>query len=481
MTEHLLSESISEISKRIRKKEISPVELTKMYLNRIEKTNSTSKIYISVATEHALKSAQNAEKEIMNGGYRGPLHGIPFTCKDLFFTKGIRTTGGSRVLEDFVPEYDADTISSLYDSGAILLGKANQHEFAYGATGENPHYGTVANPYDKKRNAGGSSSGSAAAVSANVAAFSLGSDTGGSVRAPSALCGVVGLKPTYGLVSLKGVIPYCWSLDHVGVSTKTVYDTALIMDSIVQAGRPTKVRNNSYTDGLGDHIEGLKIGIPRNFFFEDVDEDILRQTHRVVDGFRERGCEIVEVEMPPLDYSRTVSLIIQLPEVLSYHSRYFKDKKHLYGEDILAGMALGQFILAEHYVRSKRIVERYKRQMEQLFEKVDLVITPTCPTVAPLLDEVNITQFRKKEAKGNAITRFTSFFNLTGNPAISVPSGASRKGLPMGVQLIGRHFEEKLLLKAAVIAEQVVEDSFQKMLSIISHLDSQPPEIKKVS
>ena len=254
------------------------------------------------------------------------------------------------------------------------------------------------------------------------------------------------------------MIPYCWSLDHVGVSAKTVYDAALVMDSIVRAGKPSSDGIAGHTDALDGKVQGARVGVPKNFFFEDVEEDILRGTHGVIDRLAEQGCQIHEVEMPPPDYSRTVSLIIQLPELLSYHSRYFKEKKDLYGEDIRAGMALGQFILSEHYVRSKRIVEMYKEQMALVFERVDLIITPACPIGAPRLEDVNITLFGKKEPKGNAITRFTSFFNLTGNPAISVPSGTTGEGLPMGVQLIGRHFEERLLLKAAHTVEKIVAD-----------------------
>ncbi len=451
MNNSMLSWSAQELSRLIKNKEISPVELTRACLQEIEETNQENNIYITIASEHAIEQARNAETEILNGHYRGPLHGIPFACKDLYFTKGIRTTGGSRVLEDFIPTYDAHAIQSLYQAGAVLLGKTNMHEFAYGATGENPHFGTVSNPYDKTRNAGGSSSGSAATVASNTAVFALGTDTGGSVRAPSALCGVVGLKPTYGSISLEGVVPYCWSLDHFGVSTKTVYDAALIFDCV------SKNMRGSFIDTMDNQIEGLRIGIPRNFFYEDCEKAVLDNTTKVIDGLTTLGCKFIDIETPKLDYSRTVSLLIQLPEVLSYHSRYFKEKKELYGMDMMAGMAVGQFILAEHYIRAKRIVELYKSQMESIFDKVDLLLTPTCPITAPLLNQVNIKTSKRTEAKGNAITRFTSFFNLTGNPSISIPSGTNSTGLPTGVQVVGRHFSENLIFKVSNVIEQVVK------------------------
>lgn len=456
MNNDILSCSARELSSLIKTRELSPVELTTAYLQEIEQTNPNTDVYITVASELAITQARKAEEEILNGHYRGPLHGIPFACKDLYATKGVRTTGGSRVLEDFVPTYDAQVIKSLYQAGSVLLGKANMHEFAYGATGENPYFGTVSNPYDKTRNAGGSSSGSAAAVASNTAVFALGTDTGGSVRAPSALCGVVGLKPTYGRISLQGVVPYCWSLDHFGVSTKTVYDAALVMDT-VSKNPPGK---GTFAESLDSNVKGMRIGIPRNFFYEDCEKNILEHTKKIIEGLTSRGCEFIDIETPKLDYSRTVSLLIQLPEVLSYHSRYFKEKRDLYGKDMMAGMAVGQFILSEHYIRAKRIVELYKTKMADIFNDVDLLLTPSCPITAPLLDQVTVTTGGRTEAKGNAITRFTSFFNLTGNPAITVPAGTDSNGLPTGVQLVGPHFSEISVLKAADVIEQVAGEFY---------------------
>lgn len=450
MNRELLSASVEDLSTLIRDKELSPVELVKAHLDEISALNDHNPMYITVTPELALKQAQIAEKDILKGNYRGPLQGIPFACKDLFFTKDIKTTGGSKVLSDFYPSYDALTIQRLYRAGAVLLGKTNQHEFAYGATGENPHYGTVSNPYDNRRNAGGSSSGSAAAVASNAAVFALGTDTGGSVRAPSTLCGVVGLKSTYGKVSLHGVVPYCWSLDHFGVSTKSVFDAAAVMDAVEPSS------GQALVSILDNDCRGMKVGIPRDFFYDHVEPEILERTLEVIDALAGCGCEVIDVETPRLDYSRTVSLLIQLPEVLSYFSRYFEDKKELFGMDMMAGMAVGQFILSEHYVRAKRIVEYYKTQMMKIFADVDFLLTPGCPVSAPLLDLVNVTTEGIKEAKGNAITRFTSFFNMTGHPAISVPTGLNSSGLPMGVQIVGKHFQESQVLQLGQMVENII-------------------------
>ena len=451
--DHPAYASLSKLAPNLRSCEISPVELVQTFLDRIEKKNDHLKAFISIARESAIANAKEAETEIRRGNYRGALHGIPYACKDLFLTRNLRTTGGSRVLADWVPQTDAAAVERLEEAGGVLLGKLNLHEFAYGATGENPHFGTVSNPFDSTRLAGGSSSGSAAAVAAGLATFALGTDTGGSVRAPAALCGVVGFKPTYGRVSTHGVIPYCWSLDHVGILSRTVTDAAIILEALAgyDARDPhsANVAVARYSEALSEGFKGLRIGIPRQFFFERIDPEIESATRGAIRLCEANEAELIEVDFPSMDKTRTVSLVIQLPEMLSYHSRYLSEKKHLYGADLLAGMALGQCLLAEHYVRAKRMVEKYRRQMTATFEDIDVLLTPACPVVAPKIGSAFVTIEDGKEAVGNALTRFTSFFNMTGHPAISIPCGATGTRLPMGIQLVGRYFEEKTLLRAA--------------------------------
>lgn len=451
--------SLIELADLLRRKEVSPLELVDAFLARMENSDDVAaSAYITVARERARRNAETAETRIRTGKYRGVLQGIPYACKDLFLTEGIRTTAGSRVLADWVPDTNADVVSRLSAAGGALLGKLNQHEFAYGATGQNRFFGTVPNPWDTDRLAGGSSSGSAAAVAAGLAVFTLGTDTGGSTRAPAALCGVVGLKPTFGLVSTSGVIPYCWTLDHVGIFSRTVKDAAAVLETLTRhdarSPRTTGPSPGLFGEAPADDLRGVRIGIPRTFFFERMDEEIYSAVQRAIGACGQFKAELIDIEMPPMDKTRTASLLIQLPEMLSYHSRYLPEKKHLYGEDLRSGMALGQFILAEHYIQAKRMMQWYRNKMDGAFQAVDILITPTCPITAPRIGSDFVSWKDEKEPVGNAITRFTSFFNLTGHPAISIPCGFHSSGLPMGMQLVGRHFEEKTLLRVAHFLEQ---------------------------
>lgn len=467
--DELTSKPLYNLANLLQKRAVSPVELIDLFLNRIEKTNHTLHAYITVARKTARRTAKEAEIQIQNGNYQGRLHGIPYACKDLFATKNIRTTGGSRVLANWIPEMNAIAVSCLSAAGGILLGKLNQHEFAYGATGKNEHFGTVPNPWDSSRLAGGSSSGSAAAVAAGLASYTLGTDTGGSTRAPAALCGVVGFKPTHGLLSTKGIIPYCWSLDHVGIFSKTVKDAAIVFESLTggfKLDRPHSQEPNFQLNQTPlDDLRKVRIGVPRAFFFDRIDAEIHEAVNKAIRVCGQCKADLVDIDMPPMEKTRTVSLVIQLPEMLSYHSRYLPKKKNLYGKDLRAGMALGQFILAEHYIQAKRMVQWYRLKMEESLKRVDLIITPSCPIIAPEIDSDFIEWGDKKEPVGNAITRYTSFFNMTGHPAISIPCGIHSLGLPMGVQLVGHHFDENTLLKVAHVLENCLKVVFSEKLS----------------
>lgn len=456
----LTSKPIIELAPMVAKGIVSPIDLVDAFLNKIDKTNDLLKAYITVAEKNARSAAKLATEQINKGNYLGLLHGIPYACKDLFLTKDIQTTGGSKVLAGWIPDTDANAIQRLTISGGVLLGKLNQHEFAYGATGENAHFGTVPNPWDTSCLAGGSSSGSAASVAAGLAVYALGTDTGGSTRAPASLCGVVGLKPTYGLVNLKGVIPYCWSLDHIGIITKKVMDAAIVLDSLARDSQSSPASLGELfrhlSDSPYDDLSKLRIGIPKTFFFEKTDPEILTSVKYIIKGCKYNKAELIDIDMPAMENTRTVSLIVQLPEFLSYHSRYLPEKNELYGEDLRGGMALGQFILAENYIRAKRMMQDYRLKLKHTFEKADIIITPTCPITAPTVGSQFVTVENLEEPVGNAITRFTSFFNLTGNPAITIPCGVHSSGLPIGIQLISRHFEENLLLKTAHFLEKQI-------------------------
>ena len=436
MTDDLAFACIKELSKLLRDNDITAVELVKFYANRIHRLNDLSKAFISLDIESALERAASIDNKQILGG-------IPYACKDLFDVKGIATTGGSRVLQDNIASVDAECISRLNAADAIFLGKNNLHEFAYGATGENVLYGTPPNPYDHSRLAGGSSSGSVAAVSYGLCAAALGTDTGGSVRAPAALCGLVGFKPTYGRISTAGVIPYSWTLDHVGTITRTVADAEILFATLAE-----------HTNAKPDiKLNDLTIGIPETFFFENTDSEILTGVEALMTLLEKSGATLKKVPMPSMQYTRTVSLTVQMPEALSYHSRYLQTHGDLYSQDFRAGLALGQNLLAEQYVRAKRFIESYRRDTQEVFTDVDVLLTPATPAIAPKIGVTKVDIGSYSEPAGNAITRYTSFFNMTGHPAITFPCGMHSEGLPIAAQLIGRHHADEDLLHIAGLIE----------------------------
>ncbi len=434
MTESIAFANIKTLKSLLDSGEIRAAELTRIFAERINRLNQSSKAFISLDIENALKRAQQLDQL----PDRQVLTGIPYACKDLFDVKGLVTTGGSRVLHDNVAGQDAACIKQMNNAGAIFLGKNNLHEFAYGATGENVVYGTPPNPYDTTRLAGGSSSGSAAAVAYGLCSTTLGTDTGGSVRAPAALCGLVGFKPTYGRISTEGVIPYSWALDHVGSITRCVEDAALVFSALDNPLEDKSLKLNN-----------VSIGIPETFFFENADNEILASVEQLMQLLTQAGATLKKVAMPSMEYTRTVSLTVQMPEALSYHSRYLESRGELYSPDFRAGLALAQNLLAEHYVRAKRFIETYRRDTDRAFAEVDVLLTPATPAIAPKIGSTEVSIDSFSEPAGNAITRYTSFFNMTGHPAITFPCGMHSEGLPMAAQLIGRHYQDEVLLAVA--------------------------------
>ena len=441
---------LSQLSLMRTQKKVSSVELIEYFLDRIRSFSNPSNAFISTTAQSSLQTARQCDQ---HSGQSGALYGLPYSVKDLIDVAGEITTAGSHVLENNKASDDAYIVSRMRAEGAICLGKNNLHEFAYGATGENSIYGTAVNAYDVTRLAGGSSSGSAAAVAFGLIPAAFGTDTGGSVRAPAALSGLVGLKPTSGRVSLGGVIPYCWTLDHVGMITRNAQDAALLLqatagyDPLDPGSVNTRVED--YLSGCQDTVGSLTVGLPKTFFFERADPEILSAIDKVIRYLEKSGANLVDIDMPDMTHCRTVSLTVQMPEALSYHMPLLNEKGDLYSTDFRAGLALGQCILAEHYVRAKRMISNYRQQTNKNFEQVDLILTPATPIIAPKLDSVNVNIEGTNEAIGNAITRYTTFFNMTGHPAITLPCAMHSKGLPIGVQLIGRYFDESLVLKVA--------------------------------
>jgi aspartyl-tRNA(Asn)/glutamyl-tRNA(Gln) amidotransferase subunit A len=454
----LESFTIHGLSELLRKRELSPVEIIKATLTRIEQYDGELKAFITVLSDEALECAKKAEASIVRGGYIGPLHGIPIGLKDIIYTEGIRTTCGSKILADFVPREDATVVNRLKGAGAIIVGKLNCHEFAYGATSVNPHYGTPKNPWNPRCIPGGSSGGSAVAVAASLCLGALGTDTGGSIRIPSSLCGTVGLKPTYGRVSTSGVFPLSWSQDHVGPLAKTVKDAAILLGSI--AGYDPRDTNSSphpVTDYLSmrEDVRGIRVGVPREFYFENCDPEVRDSVLRALDILKDVGILIEEVSIPHLRYATTAGIVIQLPEAASQHENYLKGSQSKdYGRDVRGLLTSGTFVTAAQYIKAQRVRSVMREEFLKTFELVDVLITPGLPVVAPEMEQDSVTISGKRETVRSALTRLMRPYNLTGIPAIVLPCGFSKSGLPMALQIAGKPFEEPTILAVAQAYER---------------------------
>ena len=447
---------ISEAADLVRKRKLSPIELTEACLERIAALDARVRAFITVTREDAMAGAQQAAAAIAGGNYKGPLHGIPIALKDLFDTAGVRTTAGSNILRERVPTEDAEATARLKAAGAIILGKLNMHEFAFGATGLNRHYGGTHNPWGLDRMSGGSSSGSGAAVAAGMALGALGTDTGGSIRIPSSLCGVTGLKPTYGRVSRRGVVPLSWSLDHVGPMARTAADAALILKAI--AGRDDGDQTSSeepvpdYAKTLADtRLKRLRIGVPDSFFFDNVEAECLEAIRAALFLLRDMKAEVDEVSLPHAAEAPAAAAAIMLPEALAYHHRWLAERPDDYGEDVRGRLELAALFPAVTYVEAKRLRTLMSEEWRtSVFERFDLLAVPATPVAAPTLDD-DVFQTTL------TLTRFTGAFNLTGLPAISIPCGFTSTGLPIGLQLVGRWWEEATALRVAHAYQQATD------------------------
>lgn len=450
--------TISRIAPLIRKKQISPLELTESFLERIQRLQPSLNAFITVTADLARKQARQAEKEILKGKYRGPFHGIPISLKDLFYTAGIRTTAGSKILGNFVPKENSFVVDRLLAAGAVLLGKTNLHEFAYGVTNNNPHYGPVHNPWDVSRVPGGSSGGSAAAVSAGLGIASLGTDTGGSIRIPSAACGVVGLKPTRGLVPLHGVIPLASSLDHVGPICRCVEDAALMMEVMAAPGGLPSSNwpqvGRLFSRPLRQGVKKIRVGIPKQYFFDRLHRDVRGFVLTACAILYQLGAELREVELKGMKEAVNLVAMITVGEALSYHWKWLQTRAKDYGADVRERMDLNQNQRTVHYLQAQERRRRFTENFVQIFESVDVLATPTLPVLPPLIGQKEISWGRTKEDVRAALLRMTRPGNLTGLPAISLPCGFTIDNLPVGLQLMGRHFDEAFLLRVAYSYEQ---------------------------
>jgi len=449
----LLKHTIAELGPMLQKRQTSSLDLTTACLKQVAELNPKLNAFITVTAESARREAAAADAEIRSGKYRGPLHGIPISIKDVFATRGVRTTAGSKILSNWIPDHDATAVARLRAAGAILLGKNHMHEFAYGVTSDNPHYGPARNPWNPTLVPGGSSGGSGIAVATSMSFASLASDTGGSIRIPSAVCGTVGLKPTYGRVSRYGAVPLAWTLDHVGPIVKSVEDAAILLT--ILAGHDSSDTTSSnmpvpdYRTMMQASVRGIKVGIPRSYFFEHVDTEITSAVTKAIAVLEELGAIPVEIQIGELEPCPAAEAHITLVEATSYHEKHMEKHLSEYGEGVRTDLEAGRFLLGTDYVKSQRYRSHLKAIFTEVFRKVDVVVSPTLPAFPPKVGEVWVQSGDLREHIIDAFLRFVIPFNLTGFPAISGPCGFSKTGLPIGLQIAAAPFNESALLKVA--------------------------------
>ncbi|HXC70472.1 MAG TPA: amidase [Pyrinomonadaceae bacterium] len=441
--------TIAEAADLLRRKQISPVELTTSCLDRIEELNPTVNAFITVMHDSALVQAREAEDEIRAGNWRGPLHGIPIGLKDLIDTAGVKTTCASALFAERVPGEDAEVVHRLKRAGAVLIGKQNMQEFAWGGTSASSYFGAVHNPCDSERIAGGSSGGSAAAVATGMCFGALGTDTGGSVREPAAFCGIVGLKPTYGRVSTRGVFPLSFSLDHVGPLCRNIIDTALLLQAIAGYDKLDTTSVDwpveSYTDSLNLRSKP-RIGVVRRPFFDDLDPEIENAINNALKQISYLSSDILEVDLPATPGA------VQAAEVYAVHSKYFTASPELYGPWMRERMRQAAAVDAATYIQARQELDRVRRAAPEVFANVDLLVTPTTPVPPITLKEA---MEMSPEPAGELWLRNTRPFNAYGFPTISIPCGFTRTGLPIGLQIAGPNFAEASLLSFAYALEQI--------------------------
>ncbi|WP_077618633.1 amidase [Bacillus sinesaloumensis] len=447
--------SATELAPLLKSKQLSPVELTTQLLNRIDKIDPTIKSYITPLHDIALTQAKEAEKDIMQAGYKGPLHGIPIGIKDNFYTKGIRTTAGSKLFKDFVPNKSSTVVDKLLAAGGIMLGKLNMHELALGSSGTNLTFGTTRNPWNLHYMPGGSSGGSSAALAAGLATLATGTDTFGSIRLPAAMCGVYGLKPTYGLVSTYGVFPSAWSLDHAGPMARSVADLALMLNGMAGYDPNDPASLNvpipNYTTDLTKGISGIKIGIPM-YYLKGLDSDVEKLFTNALSVLNKLGAEIIELTIPELTMSTFAGYSIVGSESSAFHYDYLKTRSTDYAADNRISLLSGTLTNAPKYVKAQQARRKMVEAFHNSFKKVDLLLGPTIPFTTPAFAhnwvEQNLEVIRRS-------LPFTVPATLTGVPTLSVPMGLDRNGLPVGMQFFGNHLNEILLLQAGFAWEQV--------------------------
>jgi len=458
--------SIKEACEAIRSGEVSPVELTASVIERIRRLNDVLNAYISVFEHSAIEEASKAEARIRAGKWLGPLDGIPISVKDVFYMKDTITTAGSPVLKDFRAGYDATVVRRLREAGAVFVGKTNLHEFAYGVTNVNPYFGPTKNPWDLERVSGGSSGGSAAAVAAGMCLASLGTDTGGSTRIPAALCGIFGFKPTYGLVSKHGVVPLAWSLDHVGILARSAWDVRILLETVAGFDPMDPTTNFSQRSELkrteNVDIKKLRVGLPGEEFLEPLQEDVRKLFWSSLEKLEGEGWQILKLDFKYFEHVSACRYVILLTEAASFHSDWLRENPELYSEELRHRLMLGLLVPSDVYLKAQRARKVLIREFLRAMKGLDLVACPTTSVTAPKIGEEKILVQDKELSVRLALLRLTEPFNALALPAVSVPCGRSKDGLPAGLQLVAKPFCDGLLLAAATAYEEITGKGYER-------------------
>ncbi len=454
--------TVLEAAAGLRSRKFSSRELVDESLRRIAQLNPGINAFITVTDESAKERAAQADEELARGIDRGPLHGLPIAHKDLMMTRGVRTTAGSKIFADFAPDVDADVVKQLDEAGAVMVGKTNLHELAYGITSNNPHYGAVHNPWDLERIVGGSSGGSGAALAADLVFMATGTDTGGSIRIPSSFCGTVGLKPTYERVSRSGVIPLGMTLDHIGPMARTVRDVAVSFHAMLDTGSD----QTGYVPPAHVDVRGLRIGLPENFYFDRLDLDVAAAVRNAVQTAAALGARIVDVRVPDIDALNTVGRVLLLVEAVS-NLRPHLHRRQDFGADVLALLDQGRLLSGADYVDAQRLRRMLVVEFSKLWTQVDCILTPCTPTAAPKIGQTTILVGQAISSPAGAVggvnedvrlatTRMMRAINVLGIPSLAMPCGFSASGLPLGMQILGAPMQEEMLLRIGAALEDAM-------------------------
>lgn len=454
--------TITEAGKALRSRKISCIELLDECLAKIDRLNPDLNAFITVTADRARKRAADLDGELANGIDRGPLHGIPLGHKDLICTKGLPCTSGSKLFENYSPDYDATVAVRLHESGTVMVGKTGLHELAYGVTSANPHFGIIRNPHDRERIPGGSSGGAGVAVATGMALLATGTDTGGSIRIPASFCGVVGLKPTYGRVSRYGVKPLGQSLDHVGPLVPSVRDAAIALNAMAgyDDRDPSSSRRETleYVPPLPCPIAGLRIGIPQNYFFEAIAPEVHAAVQNAVHLSQSLGARVVPVKVPDVESLNTVARTILLAEATAVFEPHLGNRAKI-GEDVLALLEQGRLVPATDYINAQRLRRFLLQEWRLIFSNIDCLFTPATPTAAPRIGQKQVELDGEVHDVRLATTRFMRGINVLGLPALCLPCGRTAEGLPIGLQIIGRAWEEHVLLRIGAALEDTLPNS----------------------